>query len=182
MRSTRSYADGLPARALAAAGLLIALGSVLGLLENAVMPPLPVPGVRLGLANIAVVLALGILGRRGALLVSLGRVAVVGILSGSLGGPAALLAVAGAMASWAVMAALSAGRERFSVIGWSVGGAAAHVAGQLVAAGLVTGSPAVFAFAPVSLVLALACGLAVGYSSRLLFSRLPVALRLEAAG
>ena len=164
------------------AALLLAVGAVLGLVENALLPPLPVPGVRLGLANIAVVLALVSLGPRRALLVSVGRVVLVGMLSGSLGGPASLLALSGALSAWSAMTLLASAGDRFSVVGWSVAGAASHVVGQLLAACVVTGSAAPLAFTPVSLMLALVCGLAIGLCSRLLLSRIPFARSAEVLG
>ena len=176
MRSTPSSASTpvAPVQRLIGTALLLALAAVLGYVESVLVPPLPVPGVRLGLANIAVVLALANLGARDALTVSVGRVLVVGLVAGTLAGPGSLLALAGALASWGTMALLALAGSRFSVVGWSVAGAAAHVAAQLVAASAITGSPAPLAFAPVSLFLALGCGLAIGLVCRLLLSRLPV--------
>lgn len=186
MRSTRSSAEHVPAagarafsRGLAVAGLLVALGAVLGLVESAIVPPLPVPGVRLGLANLVVVLAIVVLGPRASFGVSLGRVVLVGIASGSLLGPAGALSLAGATAAWCVMAGLSLRTGACSVIGLSVAGAAAHVTAQLGAASLLTGTAAPLSFAPLSLLLSLACGLAVGYSARLLLSRLPLTAAVE---
>jgi heptaprenyl diphosphate synthase len=178
--STRWSADS-PARTVALVGLLVAVGAVLGLLESTILPPLPVPGVRLGIANVATVLALELLGARPALWTALLRVLVVGLAVGSLGGPATLLAVFGALAAWSAMAVLARCGGRFSVVGWSVAGACAHVAGQLAAACIVTGSQAPLVFAPLSLGLALVCGLAVGYSARLLLSRLPLIRQVEVA-
>jgi heptaprenyl diphosphate synthase len=177
--STRWSADG-PARTVATVGLLVAVGAVLGLLESAVLPQLPVPGVRLGVANVATVLALALMGARPALWAGVLRVLVVGVAVGTLGGPANVLALSGVLAAWGAMALLARFRGVFSVVGWSVAGAFAHVAGQLAAACAVTGSPAPLMFAPLSLGLALACGLAVGYSARLLLSRLPLVRRVEA--
>jgi len=182
VRSTRSFADAWSPRTLATAGLLVALGAVLGLVESALVPPLPVPGVRLGIANIAVVMALALLGSRKALAVSVLRVLVVGIAAGSIGGPSTVLALAGAICAWAAMAALAARGATFTVAGWSVAGAAAHVLGQLAAASVLTGSIAPLTFAPVSLALSLACGLAVGFAARLLFSRLPLTANVEVVG
>jgi NhaP-type Na+/H+ or K+/H+ antiporter len=48
------------------------------------------------------------------------------------------------------------------------------VSAQLVVASLFTGTAAPLLLAPVSLLLALACGLVIGYSSRLLLTRLPL--------
>jgi heptaprenyl diphosphate synthase len=170
MRPTPSSGS---ARAIATVAMLVAVGAILGIVETALVPSLPVPGVRLGLANLAVVLALPLAGRAAALRVSVLRVLVVALATGALGGPAFAMALSGAVASWGVMAWLSA-RRSVSPIGWSVGGAAAHVAAQLLIASLLTGTVAPLLLAPVSLLLALACGLVIGYSSRLLLSRLPL--------
>ena len=170
MRSTRTYAD---LRTLTGTALLVAVGSVLGIVESSLVPPLPVPGVRLGLANIAVVVALALYGRTAALHVGLLRVLVVGLATGTLAGPAFALALVGTLAAWAVMSLLAAA-PGVSAIGRSVAGAAAHVAAQLALAALLIGSPSPLLFAPVSLLLALPCGLAVGYAAHLLLSRLPL--------
>lgn len=170
MRPTLSAGS---AKAVATVAMLVAVGAILGIVESALVPSLPVPGVRLGLANLAVVLALPIVGRAGALRVSILRVLVVAFATGALGGPGFAMALAGALSSWAVMAWLS-GRRSVSPIGWSVGGAAAHVAAQLLVASLLTSTAAPLLLAPVSLMLALGCGLVIGYSSRLLLSRLPL--------
>jgi len=161
------------ARAVAVVAMLVAVGAILGIVETAFAPAIPVPGVRLGLANLAVVLALALVGRGAALRVTLLRVLVVALATGSLGGPAFAMALAGALCSWAVMAWLSSLRS-LSVIGWSVGGAAAHVAAQLAVASLLTGTAVPLLLAPFSLLLALGCGLVIGYSSHLLVSRLPL--------
>jgi len=170
MRPTLSSGS---ARAVALVAMLIAVGAILGIVETALAPAIPIPGVRLGLANLAVVLALALVGRGAALRVSLLRVLVVALATGSLGGPAFAMALSGAICSWAVMAWLSRLRS-VSVIGWSVGGAAAHVAAQLAVASMFTGTAVPFLLAPFSLLLALGCGLVIGYSSHLLVSRLPL--------
>jgi heptaprenyl diphosphate synthase len=171
MRSTRTYAD---VRVLTGTALLVAVGAILGLVESALVPPLPVPGVRLGLANLAVVLALAIFGRAAALRVAVLRVVIVALAMGSLAGPSFVLALGGAVAAWAVMAALVA-FPGVSAIGRSVAGAAAHVVVQLLLAALLVGNPSALLLAPVSLALALPCGLAIGYCARLLLIRLPLA-------
>lgn len=173
MRRTPSYAD---ARTLALGAALVALGAVLGLVESAIVPPLPVPGVRLGLANLAVVLALAWLGPRRALEVSALRVLLVALAAGTLGGPGFAMALSGALAAWAAMAALARTSPGVSPLGWSVAGAAAHVLAQLAVASVLSGSPAPLLLSPLSLALALLCGLAVGYSARLLLSRPPLVL------
>lgn len=162
--------------ALARAACLLAMGSVLGLVESWLVPALPIPGVRLGLANLAVVLAIVLVGDGRALAVSVGRVIIVGAATGSLGGPGSALAAGGALAAWTVMVSLCRlGGERFSVVGWSAAGSAAHVLAQIGVACALAGSLAPMFVAPVSVLAGLVFGVIIGYLALLLLSRIPLA-------
>jgi heptaprenyl diphosphate synthase len=177
----RSHADNGAAHRVASTAVLFAAACVLAYLESVVMPPLPLPGMRLGLANIVIVIALAIHGARVAATVSLGRVLVVALAAGTLGGPPFLLSLGGALAALAAMVLLSFAGSAFSVVGWSVLGSAAHVGGQLLVAAALVSSTAPLALLPVSLALSVPLGLAVGHTARLLVSRIPD-LSLSAAG
>ena len=157
---------------LARCAALLALAAALGLAESMWLPAVPIPGLRLGLANLAVVIALVVLGPSEAILVSVGRVFVVGVATGTLLGPASVLSLAGAVASWMVMVALRSRGATFSVVGWSVGGSAANVIAQLGAAAFLVATPGVFLLAPVALGLSLLSGIAIGLTARLLISRI----------
>jgi len=169
----QSRADDLPTRVVAMTALYLALASVLGLVEASFLPPLPIPGAKLGLANLAVVLALIQLGPWRALGVTLGRVFVVGLATGMLGGPAFVLSLTGAAVAWFVMWRLTTRGERYSAVGLSLGGAAGHAVAQLVVAVGVIGSAAPLLLMPYSLGMACVTGLAIGLAARLILSRLP---------
>lgn len=154
--------------------LLAAMASVLGYAETVLLPTSPVPGLRLGLANLAVLIALAVLGSSAALAVTIIRVLIVGLATGSLLGPTGLLSLAGAIAAWAAMSlAMRLGRDAFSVVGWSVLGSAAHVVAQIGAACVLVGSFYPLALAPVSLIAAVCAGVAIGWCARVLLSRVP---------
>jgi heptaprenyl diphosphate synthase len=153
--------------------MLLAVATALGYAEAVLMPSLPVPGLKLGLANVAVVVALAVLGPGRAAVVSLGRVLLVALATGTLGGPAMALALSGAVASWTVMALMARQKDTFSVIGWSLAGAAAHAVGQLLVAVIVTGSAAPIMLLPLALALSLVTGTVVGLLAHLLISRVP---------
>ncbi len=157
---------------MAQTSALLALAACLGLAESLLLPDLPVPGLKLGLANLAVVAALVMLGPAQALFVSMGRVLVVGLATGALFGPVTFISAAGACAAWAAMTVLRSRGQAFSVVGWSVGGSAAHVIAQLAAAALLARTPMVFALAPVTLALSIPSGLAIGLVARILLSRI----------
>jgi len=178
--STRSYAESAAVslglartartRALTTTALLMAVASVLGLLEAAF--PAPVPGARLGLANVAVVLALVMLGPSRALAVSLGRVAIVSLATGTAGGPAFMLAVGGAIVSWGVMCLVLRFLPSATIVGVSASGGAAHVFSQLVVASALAGTAGVFAVSTLSLSAGLLFGTATGFIARLVVSRM----------
>lgn len=160
------------ARPVAMTAGLLAVASVLGLIEAA-MPGLPLlPWLKLGLPNIAVVVALAVSGGRTAAVVSLGRVAIVGLAAGTIGSPVFVIGAAGAVASLIVMWALSRAGGSFSPIGWSAAGSAAHVTAQFLAACWVLGSWSILALAPVSVLLALPLGALTGSLARTVVSRL----------
>lgn len=118
------------------AALLALLAVALGTLEGLV--PRPLPFLKLGLANAAVLLALVRLGVRGAALVTTVRVLGVGLATGTLATPSFVLSVSGAAASLLVMGLLSVLRPMgVSVVGISVAGGEASMLGQLGAATLI---------------------------------------------
>jgi len=158
---------------LARVAALVAMGAVLGLVETTLVGSMPLPGVRLGLANLAVVVALVALGPRPALVVSVARVLVVGVAAGTLGGPGFALSFVGAVAAWAAMTALLRSGIAFSTIGLSVGGATAHALAQLAGASFLVGTTAPLSLAPISLTAAALFGVAVGVLATLVLDRVP---------
>ena len=145
--------------------VLAALALALSYLES-FFPLLPLPGVKLGLANIVTVYALYALGASNAL-----AILVVRCLLGSLfaGNASALLfSLLGGLAAMLVMIALHA-LPRLSVYGVSVGGAAAHNCGQVAAAMLTLGSAAPLAYLPFLLLVSVFTGALTGFVAALLF-------------
>lgn len=159
---------------VAVGAALLACAAAIGLVESAAGAWLPLPWMRLGLANAAVVVALAVAGRQTAAVVSIGRVLVVGLATGTLAGPLTAMSLAGAAASLVVMIGLAAAGRAFSVVGWSAAGSVAHVVAQFCVAAALLGSGSVLALLPATVLAALACGVAVGFVSRAIVSRLPL--------
>lgn len=161
-----------PSREVALTASLLAVACVLGLVE-ASMPGLPVaPWLRLGLANIAVVVAFAVGTLRTAGIVSLGRVVLVALATGSLFTPTFAMATAGAVASLAAMWGARRLISGLSPAGWSAAGSAAHVLGQFAAAAALLGTGSVIALAPPSVLVSLAFGAVVGSLAQLAVSRI----------
>ena len=113
--------------------MLTAVAMILSYVES-LLPSVGIPGVKMGLTNIAVIFALFRFGWKEAAALSLVRVVLVSLLFGSVG--AMLYSLAGAVLSLAVMALLRR-IDRFSTVGISVAGGVAHNAGQILMAMLI---------------------------------------------
>ncbi|MCL2030785.1 MAG: Gx transporter family protein, partial [Oscillospiraceae bacterium] len=137
MRGSRS-----PAARLAEGGILVALAFALAYIERWI-PAAPVPGLKLGLANIVTLIALDRLGVRASAGVVAARCVLAAILFGQTGSLA--FSLTGGLLALAAMAILRT-RPALSVYGVSVAGAAAHNLGQTMAAAVVLGTPAVFGY------------------------------------
>jgi len=155
-RTPFSQAD---ARRWARVGMLGAAALVLGYAETFIPLPVPIAGVKLGLANVVVLLALELLDARDALAIAAIKVLATGFLFGS---PLMMAySAAGTLLAWGVMAALVRVRG-LDVRLVAVCGAIAHNAGQLVVASLVLGTPLVWATAPALVVAACVTGTLCG--------------------
>ena len=130
---------------------------------------IPLPGIKLGLANIVTLFALYALGPAQALIILLSRCFLGAVFAGNLN--ALLYSLLGGIAAMLVMIVLSRS-VRLSVYGVSVGGAAAHNCGQIAAAILTLGTAAPLTYLPVLLVSAVFSGILTGYLSSLLFRAL----------
>lgn len=138
-------------------GVFAALALALGYLETFI--PIPVPGVKLGLANIAILLAFLRLDTRAAFFVMLIKVLAQGLLFGS---PLTFVySLAGSLLAFCLMAILVRIPSMHRVM-VSVCGAVAHTAGQMLVAAVLLGTRFVWLAAPVLMVAALITGAICG--------------------
>ena len=145
--------------------LLVSIGLVLSIIESTFPPLLPIPGAKLGLANIATVIALYMFGPWMALEVTVLRAVIGGLLRGSVVG--LFLSFSGGLVSALVMIFLYLLFDgTFSVIGVSVAGAVTHNVVQLLAAYLLVRHLALFYYMPYLILVAVPTGLFVGFASR----------------
>lgn len=138
--------------------MLTAVAMILSYVES-LLPSVGIPGVKMGLANIAVIFALFRFGWKEAAALSLVRVVLVSLLFGSVG--AMLYSLAGAVLSLAVMALLRR-IDRFSTVGISVAGGVAHNAGQILMAMLILQTKQLLGYLPVLAVSGIAGGVLTG--------------------
>lgn len=129
-----------------------------------------IPGIKLGLANIAVMFAFYNVGKFDAAIISFLRITLASALFGSVQSFA--FSLAGAAASYAVLLIFELFRTK-GRIGVSCCGAAAHGAGQILIASVVMGNRAVFGYFPVLLAAAVPLGIFTGSVLIFIESRLP---------
>ena len=150
-------------------GMLIALAMVLSFIESQIPAFIAVPGIKLGLANIAVVFALYSLGFREALGVSLIRVVLSAILFGSV--LSGLYSAAGAILSLLGMALLKKSGF-FGTVGVSVSGAVLHNLGQIGIACFILRTQALVYYLPFLILSAVVAGIVIGIIAAVLVERL----------
>lgn len=161
----------MKAKKIALYGLCIALALVLSYVEALVPLSFTVPGVKLGLANIAVIFALYKMSLRDACIISLLRAVLVAVLFGNAFSLA--YSLAGAVLSLAVMALLRK-TGVFSVTGVSVAGGVAHNVGQIIVAVFVLETGKLVYYLPVLCVSGVAAGVCIGLVSALIIKRVDI--------
>ena len=152
-------------------GLLIALAFIFSYVEALIPLPVPVPGIKLGLANLVNVVGLYTVGA------GLLRIVMVGFTFSNLG--SMLYALAGGILSLAVMA-LAKKMDWFEKTGVSILGGVFHNIGQLSMAAWITGTAGVFTYLPVLLVTGVITGGVIGLLGGLVTERIaPVIQRMR---
>lgn len=161
----------LTTKQLTLCAVLTAMALVLSYMENAfpMILAIPLPGIKLGLANIVTTFALYVLGPAQALLILLARCLMGAVFAGNMS--ALIYSLFGGVGAMLVMILLSRFR-RLSVYGVSIGGAAAHSCGQIAAAIVTLGNTAPMYYLPMLLLVSLCTGAVTGLVSALLFRAL----------
>lgn len=157
-------------RKLALMALLTAIALTIFMIESQLPPPVPVPGVKLGLANIITLMTMLFLGRKEA-----GAVLTVRIIMGAVfsGSPASLLySAAGGFLAYIVMC-LTVNRFSEKQL-WIVSSLAgvAHNAGQLLSCVLIVQTPGVLAYGPILAASGVISGCFTGFAAMYLLKAL----------
>lgn len=143
--------------------LFVAIASVLHVVESWMPLPLPVPGIKLGLANIISLIVIATFGWRDAMYVVIVRVFLASLFGGLFLGPSFAMSMSGAVFSTAAMAyAFLHWRFTFSLIGISIIGAAVHNVAQILVAACVVSSVTLLWYLPYLILFALPTGVATG--------------------
>lgn len=150
-------------------GVYMALALIFSYVESLVPISLGIPGVKLGLANLIVIITLYKMGIREAYVISIVRVILAGFIFGNMFG--IIYSLAGGLLSLTVMMLLKR-TDWFSIIGISMAGGVFHNVGQLIVAGIVVETPSVIYYLPALLLAGLITGCIIGVISKEMLKRL----------
>ena len=150
-------------------GVFLALALICSYVESLIPFYFGIPGVKLGLTNIVVVLMLYCSGTREAFAVSTLRIVLAGFLFGNLF--SILYSLAGGLLSFLVMYLLKRTKQ-FGVLPVSIGGGIFHNVGQLCVAALVVDNYNIFYYMPVLLAAGFVTGLLIGVAAQEVILRL----------
>jgi heptaprenyl diphosphate synthase len=164
---------------VATLGALLAISLVLAVVESMLgaLIPLPIPGVKLGLANIISMFILTYFSLPAALIVGLLRTFLAALFSGGLS--MFLFSAPGATLSILFMAAALRFIKPLSLVGISMIGACVHNLSQVCVAVMITGEVNLFYYAFVLIAVGAVSGTITGIVARTTFSRTAAALRIK---
>jgi len=154
---------------VATLGVMSAFAAILSYVEMLVSFDIWIPGAKLGLANIAIVIALYLYGWKAAIGVNVVRIMVVGLLFGNWFSIA--FSLAGAFVSFTVMV-ISKKSKQFSCVGVSVAGGVSHNVGQMIVAIFVIESISVVYYVPALIIIGVITGVLNGFISMIIIKRI----------
>lgn len=168
----------MEAKRLTRLSLLTALALILFVIELQIPTLAPIPGVKLGLANIITVYAMFLLGPADTAMILTARILLGSIFSGQL--TALLYSAAGGLLCYLVMVVLRRAVSQRQIWVCSVLGAVAHNVGQIIVAILITQAPGLISYFPVLLVSGVIAGTFTGLCAQFVVNRSSLRLKSQA--
>lgn len=151
--------------------LLVAVGLALSVLEKAIPIPIAMPGARLGLSNMVVLVTIIIFGFKDGIKVAMLKSVVLMLVTGSVS--SFIYSFSGAvLSSIAMYISYRYFSNFFSLIGVSIMGALAHNFAQVSVASLILQNLRIYTYLPFLMIMSLFTGYFVGLSSKLIIKNL----------
>ncbi len=143
-------------------GVLTSYALTLSYLERMIPPIVPIPGVKVGLANLVVLIAMYLIGNKYGLFLSIIKCTAVAILFGGLS--SFMYSITGGMLSFIFMYIFKR-MKIFSIVGVSVIGGVSHNLGQIFMAILIVGNFKLIYYFPVLILSGIVAGVGIGVIS-----------------
>lgn len=159
----------LKIRKLTLMGLLTAIALTIFMLEAQIPAPIPVPGVKLGLANIVTVFSVFVLGPGDAAMILAARVFLGAVFAGNFS--TIFYSAAGGLC--AILVTIGLRRVLTKKQLWVAGalGSIAHCVGQMAMAVVMTGTPGLIVYLPAMIAYGIVTGVFTGLCAQLLMNR-----------
>jgi heptaprenyl diphosphate synthase len=145
-------------------GMLLAFALILSYIEAVLPLSFGFPGIKLGLANLAVVLALYLLGTGSALLLTIMKALLAGFMFGNM--TMLLYSLAGALCSFMIMTWMKKS-DRFHLPVVSAAGGVMHNIGQILVAYLTVKTYGILYYIPILILAGLVTGILIGITADL---------------
>lgn len=140
-------------------GVFLALALVCSYVESLIPISFGIPGVKLGLTNIVVILMLYTIGAKDAILISVLRIILAGFMFGNAF--SIIYSLAGGILSFVVMLLLK-NTGKFKILSISTAGGISHNVGQLIVAALVVENYNILFYVPVLIIAGIITGFLIG--------------------
>ncbi len=151
-------------------GIMIALALILSYIEAQVPAFFAIPGMKLGLTNVVVVVALYVIDAKSAMFINVVRIILVSLLFGTAMSFA--FSIAGGMLSTVIMILLKKS-DKFSTVGVSAAGGITHNIAQILVAMVLLGTKAIAWYLPILWISGVLTGVVIGIISGIIASRIP---------
>ena len=153
--------------------MLLAISILFSLVESMIPIPLPIPGFKLGLANIVGLITLYMFGGKVMIEINFMRVIFVSLLRGTLLGTGFWVSLCGLMVS-TIITILAYKKSPMTIYGVSVAGSVTHSIGQVIVITLIYNQFFMQAILPALIILAIPTGLGMALISKAVLIRMKV--------
>ena len=150
--------------------MLTAIALTIFMVEAQLPPLAPIPGIKLGLANIVTIWAMFALGPVDALMILLARILMGSVFSGQM--MTLAYSLSGGLLCWLSTLLLQKLLTDRQIWAASILGAMVHNLGQLLAASVIMGTWAVWYYCPILLISGILTGAFTGLSAQFLHQRM----------
>ncbi len=150
------------AKKISYCAMLVALAMIFSYVEALIPFNFGIPGMKLGIANLVIVVGLYLLKPKEVLIISIARIILLGVMFGN--GMSIVYSLAGGLLSFGAMVLVHRIRG-FSIVGVSVAGGVFHNVGQLLAAALIVENLKLFYYMPILLAAGAVTGTLIGLVS-----------------
>lgn len=140
-------------------GLMTALAMIFSYIEFLIPISIGIPGIKLGLANLVIIIILYVSKWQEAFLINIARILLSSLLFGN--GMSLIYSLTGGILSFFVMLLMKR-LPSFSIFGVSVCGAVSHNIGQILAAAVILKNIKIVYYLPPLLIAGVAAGLLIG--------------------